>query len=101
MKITRDQLDLADACGARVFLDGIVRCRVVAAAEEARTVEMLKHNGRNFVLNAAGDDVETEVLTGDVAIVLHPGAPPALVAMLQGKATNLGGPVKPGQWYRV
>jgi hypothetical protein len=53
-----------------VLLDGIERTAVITADEEGR--EVLRYV-TPLQINAAGDDAVTELLTGDVAIILPPG----------------------------
>jgi hypothetical protein len=68
MKIEREFVSTAAHCGVKVYLDGVQRSRVVAADEEGRTIQILRHDGQGYVLNAARDDVEVDTLHGDVRI---------------------------------
>lgn len=72
MKFTRDQLDIAIACRVQVLLDGVPRSRVVAADEEGRTIQILRHDGRRYVLSADRTGVEVDTLCGDVTIIVPP-----------------------------
>lgn len=59
--------------GARVFLDGEERTKVIEASEEGRYIVRYRTNERgDAILDAARENILTEKLRGDVRIELDP-----------------------------